>query len=74
MYIAKTDGWYLERITILVGGIAIILSIVMTLIHSTYWLILTAYVGINMTIWAFTGFCTTSNIIYLLGAKPRLKK
>jgi hypothetical protein len=74
MYIAKTDSWYLERITILVGGIATILSIVLTLIHGIYWLILAGYVGISLTVWALTGFCTTSNIIYLLGAKPRLQK
>jgi hypothetical protein len=74
MYIAKTDSWYLERITLLVGGIATILSIVLTLTQGIYWLILAGYVGINLTVWAMTGFCTTSNIIYLLGAKPRLQK
>jgi hypothetical protein len=74
MYIAKTDSWYLERITILIAGIITISSIVLTLFHSIYWLTLTGYVGINLTIWALTGFCTTSNILYLLGAKPRLQK
>ncbi len=29
MYIAKTDSWYLERITILTGGIATIVSIIL---------------------------------------------
>ncbi len=72
MYIAKTDSWYLERIIWLIAGIFTLLSVILTLIHSPYWLILTALVGINLIIFAFTGFCLMANLLYALGAKPRL--
>lgn len=74
MYRAQIDCWYLERITILVAGIINTISIVLTLVHSPYWLILAGYVSINLLIFALTGSCTTTNMIYALGAKPRLQK
>jgi len=74
MYIAKTDSWYLERIIWLIAGIFTLLSAVLTAIHSLYWLILTALVGVNLIIFSLTGFCLMANLIYALGAKPRLEK
>jgi hypothetical protein len=74
MYIAKTDQWYLERIIWLIAGVFSLSSAVLAWVHSPYWLILTALVGINLIIFALTGFCLMANIIYKLGAKPRLQK
>ena len=74
MYIAKTDSWYLERLTWLIGGIFALASAVLAAVHSPYWLILTGLVGVNLIIFAFTGFCLMANILYKLGAKPRLQK
>lgn len=74
MYIAKTDSWYLERIIWLIAGIFTLGSAILAAFHSPYWLILTALVGINLIIFALTGFCIMANILYALGAKPRLQK
>lgn len=74
MYIAKTDGWYLERIVWLVAGIFSLSSAVLAWLHSPYWLILTALVGINLIVFSLTGFCLMANILHRLGAKPRLQK
>jgi len=74
MYIAKTDSWYLERIIWLIAWIFTLLSAVLAAIHSPYWLILTALVGINLIIFSLTGFCLMANLIYALGARPRLQK
>ena len=74
MYIAKTDTWYLERIVWLIAGIFSLSSAVLAWVHSPYWLILTALVGINLIVFALTGFCLMANILYKLGAKPRLQK
>jgi hypothetical protein len=70
MYIAKTDSWYLERIIRLIAGSLTLASAVLAWLHSLYWLILTALVGINLLIFAFTGFCLMANILYQLGARP----
>ena len=75
MYIAQTDSWYLERITVLIAGIVILLTVVLAWAHSPYWLILTFIVGLNEIMFALIqGVCLTSNILYSLGAKPRLKR
>jgi len=74
MYIAQTDSWYLERITVLIAGIIILLTVILAWVHSPYWLILTFIVGVNEVMFALVGICLTSNVLYSLGAKPRLKK
>lgn len=74
MYIAKTDSWYLERLIWLIGGIFVLASTVLAAVHSSYWLILTGLVGVNLIVFSLTGFCLMANILYKLGAKPRLQK
>jgi len=74
MYIAKKDSWYLERIIWLIAGIFSLSSAILAWVHSPYWLILTALVGVNLIVFALTGFCLMANILYKLGAKPRLQK
>ena len=74
MYIAQTDSWYLERITVLIAGIIILVSVILAWIYSPYWLIITFIVGVNEVMFALKGICLTSNILYILGAKPRLQK
>jgi hypothetical protein len=74
MYLLKTDSWYLERLLFLMGGIMTLLSVLLVLVHSIYWLILTAFVGLNLLVLGLTGFCISANIFYKLGVKPRLAK
>ena len=73
MYLAKTDKWYLERVIWLVAGIFILLSLALAYFISPYWLILTALVGINLIIFAFTGFCIMANILVKVGIKSGLQ-
>lgn len=73
MYLAKTDKWYLERVIWLVAGIFILLSLALAYFISPYWLILTALVGINLIIFAFTGFCIMANILVKFGIKSGLQ-
>ncbi len=72
MYLLKTDTWYLERIMFLMAGILVLASSILAWVHSIYWLILTLLVGINLVIYAVTGFCPSANIIHKMGVKSRL--
>jgi hypothetical protein len=74
MYIAKTDNWYLERVLWLIAGLFALSSAMLAWLHSPYWLLLTGLVGVNLIVFSLTGFCLMANIIYSLGAKPRLQK
>ena len=72
MYMSDTHGWYLERIIWLIGGVFVLASLALTLVHSPYWMILTGLVGVNLVVFALTGFCFMANILFWMGAKPRL--
>jgi hypothetical protein len=74
MYLLKTDGWYLERLIYFMGGAVTLLSVLLVLLHSVYWLILTTLVGLSLLVFGLTGFCVSANLFYKLGARPRLAR
>jgi hypothetical protein len=74
MYLAKTDNWYLERVIWLVAGVMILLSLALAYFFSKYWLLLTAFVGISLVVFALTGFCLMANILVKLGLKSGIGK
>lgn len=71
-YVMQTDRWYLERRIYPTVGINITLGSVLSLMWSPWWLAFTAFVGVAMVWFAFTGFCILANVLYWLGAEPRL--
>jgi len=74
MYMLRTDGWYIERTTFLVAGVIVLASVILSLVHSRWWLLLTGFAGFNLIVFGTTGFCLMSNILAKLGLKPRLDK
>ncbi len=73
MYVANTKSWYLERLVRLVAGIFVSGSVLLGHIVHPGWFIFTGFVGIMLTIFALTGFCPMSIILYVLGARERCK-
>ena len=72
LYFMRTDRWYLERYIYLVVGINLSIASGLSLVHSTWWLAFTGFVGVAMVWFAATGFCIMANGLYRLGAEPRL--
>jgi len=64
LYFMRTDSWYLERRIYLFVGINISLASVLSLVHTPWWLLFTGFVG--------SGYCIMANMLYWLGAEPRL--
>jgi hypothetical protein len=60
----------IDRMVMAFAGAMIGLSLVLYLIYSPYWLILTAFVGVNMFQAAFTGFCPLAIVLKKIGFKP----
>jgi hypothetical protein len=60
----------LDRLVFVFAGVLILFSLVMSQLHSVYWLWFTAFIGLNMTQAAFTGFCPAAIVFKLFGAKP----
>ena len=71
MYIASTKTWYIERFIRLLAGILILASVVLGFTVSAKFFYFTGFVGLMLTIFALTGFCPMSIILYLLGARER---
>ena len=60
----------IDRMVLAFAGLMILLSLVLSYLLSPYWLLLAAFVGLNMFQAAFTGFCPLAMILKKLGAKP----
>jgi hypothetical protein len=46
-----------------IAGLFILLSLLLSQVHSVYWLFFTAFVGLNLLQSAFTGLCPMENIL-----------
>lgn len=60
----------IDRFVFAFAGAVVLVSIALSLIHSGYWLLLTALVGVNMLQAAFTGFCPLARVLRGIGFKP----
>ena len=60
----------IDRMVFAFAGSFILVSLVLGLLHSPYWFILTGLVGLNMLQAAFTGFCPLALLLRRLGRRP----
>jgi Zn-dependent protease len=60
----------IDRVVMAFAGAVILISLLLSLLHSSYWLFLSAFVGANLLQAAFTGFCPLAIILKKIGMKP----
>jgi hypothetical protein len=60
----------IDRLVIMIAGIFILVSLLLSQLHSHYWLWFTAFVGANLVQASVTGFCPMAKILKMFGAKP----
>ena len=60
----------IDRFVMAFAGAMILISILLALVFSRYWLFFTAFVGANLLQAAFTGFCPLAIILKKIGVKP----
>ena len=70
MYMAPTDRWYLERLVFLIGGTVVLLGTLLGLFVHRYWFALPILAGINMLVFAFSGFCPMAVFLHRIGVRP----
>jgi len=58
-----------DRAVLTFAGIMVLISLALGWLVSPYWLLLTAFVGVNMIQAAFTGFCPAAIVFRKLGLK-----
>ncbi len=60
----------IDRVVFAFAGVMILVSLVLSQIYQRSWLILTAFVGLNMLQAAFSGFCPLVGLLKRLGFVP----
>ena len=59
----------IDRIVFAVAGVAVLTGLLLGMWVSRYWLLLSAFVGLNMFQAAFTGFCPLAILLKRMGRK-----
>ena len=60
----------IDRIVLAFAGSMVLLSLLLGLLVSPYWFLLTGFVGLNLLQSAFTGFCPLAIFLKKLGQTP----
>jgi hypothetical protein len=60
----------LDRAVIAFAGCVVLVSLALTYLFSSYWLLLTTFVGLNLIQASFTGFCPAAILFKRLGVSP----
>ena len=58
-----------DRAVFVFAGMMILVSLALAWLVSPYWLLLTAFVGVNLMQSAFTGFCPAAMVFRRLGLR-----
>lgn len=58
-----------DRAVTAFAGTMVLISLLLAQMHSPYWLLLTAFVGLNLLQSSFTGFCPAAMLFKKLGLK-----
>jgi hypothetical protein len=60
----------IDRFVLGMAGVMVLISLLLYLVHSHYWLWLTAVVGCNLLQASITGFCPVVRLLKALGIRP----
>jgi len=59
-----------DRAVLAFAGIMVLISLALAWYFSPYWLLFTAFIGLNMLQSAFTGFCPAAIVFRKMGVRP----
>ena len=60
----------IDRLVLLLAGLFIVVSLLLAWTVSPWWLLFTAFVGLNMFQASLTGFCPLAILLKRLGVPP----
>ncbi|TVP79554.1 DUF2892 domain-containing protein [Thioalkalivibrio sp.] len=60
----------IDQLVLAGAGVVVLLSALLAWLVSPAWLLLTAFVGVNLVQSAFTGFCPLAIILKKMGVSP----
>jgi DUF2892 family protein len=59
----------IDRAVFAFAGVVVLAGLVLSQLVSPWWLLLTAFAGLNMFQAAFTGFCPAAKVFRMIGLK-----
>ncbi len=62
----------IDRAVMAFAGTVVLASLALAQLHSPYWLLVSAFVGLNLIQASFTGFCPAAMVFKWLGVKTGL--
>lgn len=72
--ITKWSGWPLERALFVLAGTIVVVSSILAATVSLWFLLLTAFVGVNELLYAARGFCGASLLLAKAGLESASKE
>lgn len=60
----------IDRIVIAFAGAVVLAGVLLGVLVNAWWLLVPAFVGLNLLQSAFTGFCPLARILKRIGMKP----
>ncbi len=60
----------IDRAVLAFAGFVVLTGLILAQLFSPWWLLLSAFAGLNMFQAAFTGFCLAAIVFQKLGLKP----
>ena len=60
----------IDKAVLMFAGSVVLISLALGTYYSPYWLLLTAFAGLNMVQASITGFCPAAIVFKKLGFKP----
>jgi hypothetical protein len=67
---ASRAAMTVDRVVMAFAGTVVLISLLLAVLVSQWWLLLTAFVGANLLQASFTGFCPLAAILKAVGVKP----
>lgn len=59
----------IDRAVLMFAGFVVLISLALGIYHSSYWLLLTAFAGVNLVQSSVTGFCPSASVFRTIGCK-----
>jgi hypothetical protein len=60
----------IDRAVLAFAGVVVLSGLALAVLYGPWWLLLSAFAGLNMFQAAFTGFCPAAMVFRKLGLKP----
>lgn len=74
MFLMQTRKWNISRLTLLIAGSFVLLTVLLGYLLNPYIFAFTGFIGLMMIVSSITGFCPMAIFLHKLGIKCDIKE